>query len=59
VIVRMRHLQAPRVIAALDQFLKKHVTKDLMNLVAVIEESRVRFRSARRNNASRRRTESR
>ncbi len=59
VIVRLRHLQAQRVIAALDQFLKKHAAKDLTNLVVVVEESRIRFRSYRQNDASKRRTESR
>jgi len=45
VIVRLRHLQAQRVIAALDHFLKKHAAKDLRNLVVVVEESRIRFRN--------------
>jgi predicted nuclease of predicted toxin-antitoxin system len=52
VIVRLRHLQAQRVIAALDYFLKKHAAKDLRNLVVVVEESRIRFRNIVKMDAS-------
>ncbi len=57
VIVRLRHLQAQRVIAALDNFLKKHAVKALTNLVVVIGESRIRFRSYRQTMRAKRRTE--
>jgi len=47
VIVRLRHLHPNRVIASLDHFLKKYAAEDLTNGLAVLEETRVRFRRRR------------
>jgi len=47
IFIRLRNLRPEAVIAALERFLVEHEQRDLTNTLAIIEETRVRFRKTR------------